>query len=306
VTALAPAKINLVLRVGAPDSSGYHPLVTVFQALDLWDEVSVSKAPQDELVIRGSGNLSGVPTDTTNIVWRAVDNLAKYLDLHSGQREPLRITVDKRIPVAGGMAGGSADAAATLVALNDLWGAGVDARQLREVGKQLGADVPFSLLGGCALGQGRGDDLTVLAAPRPLHVVIVRSPFELSTPLVYATLDSLRAGRPAALPSGSQEAGIVTAPLEELSTRVVNDLQDAAIRLAPAVGDVLAAVSAAGSITARVSGSGPTVWGLCLDEAHAREVAQTLTEQGFDALPTRSTPLGAHLRTGFSSPTEAR
>jgi 4-diphosphocytidyl-2-C-methyl-D-erythritol kinase len=301
VTAVAPAKINLLLRVGAPDSSGYHPLVTVFQALDLWDEVTVEAASHDELVITGPGDLSGVPTDSRNIVWRAADALADRF----GQREPLKITVTKRIPVAGGMAGGSADAAATLIALNELWQMSLGADVLTEVARGLGADVPFSLLGGCALGQSRGDELTPLDAGRLLHVVILRSPFELSTPLVYSTLDTLRAGQTPPLPSPAQVIGMANAEPDTLAILIGNDLQEAAIRLAPAVGDAVAAASLAGATAAMVSGSGPTVWGLCRDDEHARGVSQTLTDQGWDAFPVQSTALGAHLRTGSSSPTAA-
>lgn len=298
-TAAAPAKINLLLRVGAPDASGYHPLVTVFQALDLWDEVTVTGAPRDELMVTGPGDLSGVPTDGTNIVWRAADALAD----HVGQRKPLSITVTKRIPVAGGMAGGSADAAATLVALNELWQLGLSQEALTEVGRGVGSDVPFCLHGGCALGQSRGDVLTPLGRNQPLHVVVVRSPFELSTPLVYATLDTLRAGEAPPLPVPTQVVDIAVAEPERVAALLGNDLQDAAIHVAPAIGDALAAVSLAGAMTAMVSGSGPTVWGLCRDGQEARGVARTLTGQGWDAFPAQSTLLGAHLRKVSSSPT---
>ncbi len=303
VTATAPAKINLILRVGAPDESGYHPLVTVFQAVDLWDEVAIVSADADSLVIEGAGNLSGVPTDRTNIVWKAVDALAHV----RGLREPLAITITKTIPVAGGMAGGSADAAATLVALNELWQVGLTSPQILDMAATLGADVPFSLLGGTALGEGRGDLLTPLIRQQPLHLVVVTAPLELSTPRVYKTLDDLRAeGQGTLTPLSSSELDVVIGDdVGELIGVLSNDLQPAALKMAPIVQKNLDVLSEAGALAHLVSGSGPTVFGLCVDATHVADVANFLLQRGFSATPTTSTPLGARLTSSLSSAREA-
>jgi 4-diphosphocytidyl-2-C-methyl-D-erythritol kinase len=304
VIARAPAKINLILRVGLPGDSGYHPLVTVFQAVDLWDEVSVTPADKDHLVVEGSVDVSGVPTDHTNIVWKAVDALSQ----ERRHREPLAITITKTIPVAGGMAGGSADAAATLVALNDLWSLGLTTQELADIAATLGADVPFSLLGGLALGEGLGDVLTALARHEPLHIVVVSSPLALSTPLVYKTLDERRGegeGVLAAL-SAKEIAGVVGNDVHELANILANDLQPATLQLAPEVHDTLDALHDAGALASLVSGSGPTVFGLCEDATHAAEVAGVLRRRGLSATETVSTPGGANLISSLSSPKEDR
>jgi 4-diphosphocytidyl-2-C-methyl-D-erythritol kinase len=304
VTATAPAKINLVLRVGAPDESGYHPLVTVFQAVDMWDEVSVSPADTDSLIVDGPVDVSGVPTDHSNIVWKAVDALSSV----RGSREPLTVAITKTIPVAGGMAGGSADAAATLLAVNDLWQMGLTPQELAGIAATLGADVPFSLLGGLALGEGRGDVLTPLTRRQPMHVVVVSSSLTLSTPRVYQTLDELRGGEEA-IPVSLTDRDIARVSgddVKELIGALSNDLQPAALDLAPTVQANLDALSEAGAMAQLVSGSGPTIFGVCGDAAHASEVAEALRAKGLRAKETVSTPLGAHLISSLSSPTEAR
>jgi 4-diphosphocytidyl-2C-methyl-D-erythritol kinase len=299
VIAKAPAKINLILRVGAPDDSGYHPLVTVFQAVDLWDEVAVSSADSDRLVVSGSVDVSGVPTDQTNIVWKAVDALSSV----RGNREPLTITITKRIPVAGGMAGGSADAAATLVALNELWGLGLAPRELADIGATLGADVPFSLRGGLALGEGRGDILTPLDRQQLVHVVAVISALALSTPKVYQTLDERRQGGGGILEplSDGELAGVTGNDVTELIGVLTNDLQPATISLAPTVQANLDALGEAGALASLVSGSGPTVFGLCRDATHATQVAHAVRVKGLHAIDTVSTSQGAHLISSLSS-----
>jgi 4-diphosphocytidyl-2-C-methyl-D-erythritol kinase len=304
VTARAPAKINLVLRVGLPDDTGYHPLVTVFQAVDIWDEVTVEESAEDRLTIDGVGDLSGVPTNHTNIVWRAVEALCA----HTNHRTPLHIHLSKQIPVAGGMAGGSADAAATLVAVSALWSLDLSAQQLHEIAARLGADVPFSLLGGLALGQARGDVLTPLERTTPLHVVIARSPFELSTPTVYRELDRLRETGEADPPRLEVATIDTVGQLSpaELAEVIANDLDGPARHLQPEIDRVLDAVKNAGAMTSLVSGSGPTVWGLCDSAENASEVALALASQGIDAVASQDTPRGAELVTDPSSPTAAR
>jgi 4-diphosphocytidyl-2-C-methyl-D-erythritol kinase len=302
VTAAAPAKINLILRVGTPDDSGYHPLVTVFQAVDMWDEVTITPADTDQLSVRGSKDVTGVPTDQTNIVWKAVDAVSQLRE----HREPLAITIAKSIPVAGGMAGGSADAAATLVALNELWQMGLAADKLSDIATTLGADVPFSLQGGLALGHGRGDVLTPLTRGQPLHLVVVTSALSLSTPLVYKKVDELRSEgevRLAAL-TDQELARVTGEDVESLAGVVSNDLQSAAFALAPQIHKAVDALNEAGALASLVSGSGPTVFGVCVDAAQAKSVASELQGRGFMAQDTVSTTRGARLTSFLSSPTE--
>lgn len=302
VTAQAPAKINLVLRVGPPDATGYHPLVTVFQALSWFDEVTVRESSSDRLTIGGDGDLSGVPTDTTNIVWAAADALAARI----GHRTPLDIHINKTIPVAGGMAGGSANAAATLVALNELWQGGMDLGALEAVASEVGADVPFSLRGGLCVGEGRGDQLTSYPRSHDLHVVVVASRLQLSTPRIYQRLDTLREGRVVALPEVSDSAisEVLTADGEQLARLMANDLEEAALHEAPELRDTLSAMVDAGAYASMVSGSGPTVWGVCKSAVHASDVASTLQQRGLDARAVVTTPLGAHVTSSLSSPME--
>jgi 4-diphosphocytidyl-2-C-methyl-D-erythritol kinase len=303
VIARAPAKINLVLRVGAPDDSGYHPLVTVFQAVDIWDDVMITSADTDQLTVQGQGDVTGVPTDQTNIVWSAVDALSQL----RGSREPLAITIWKDIPVAGGMAGGSADAAATLVALNERWQLGLGPRHLADIAATLGADVPFSLIGGLALGEGRGDHLTPLTRQQPLHAVIVTSALTLSTPLVYKTLDGLRGEGvdPLVALSQAELASVTSGDLDGLIKVVSNDLQPATLELEPTVQETIDALREAGALVSLVSGSGPTVFGLCVDASDSATVASALRARGLNARETVSTPGGAHLISSLSSPMEA-
>ena len=301
VSVRAPAKVNLVLQVGAPDASGYHPLATVFQAVNIWDEVTVTRSDRDRLTVEGDRDLAGVPTDTSNIVWRAVE----ALEAEGARRTPLHVHVVKRIPVAGGMAGGSADAAATLVAVNRLWGVGADLADLHRLAQPLGADVPFSLLGGLALGEGRGDVLTPLVRTTPLHLVIVKSSTSLSTPTVYRKLDEMR--RDGAIPQRTLTldgfAAIGQKTAGEASSLMVNDLEAPACALWPELVGVLHSVRESGARLAMVSGSGPTVWGLCDSSDHAAAVATRLKETGCDAVSTTSVDGGAEVISRPSSPT---
>jgi len=301
VRAAAPAKINLVLRVADPTPDGYHPLVTVFQAVDLWDELVVSNADSDGLVVVGDGDISGVPTDSRNIIWRARDLVQGAIG-HSGS---VGVILTKRIPVAGGMAGGSADAAAMLVALNELWRGGLNTEDLLGLASQLGADVPFSLLGGLALGEGRGDTLTVCERRQPLHLVVVPSPFELSTPEVYRRFDELTP-HPSPLPTVEAllAEGFGDMTPDQLASQITNDLEPAALSLAPEVAEVATSLTESGALASMVSGSGPTVFGLCHSAEHAGKVASDMTGRGFPAVATAATSQGTRLISSLSSPTE--
>lgn len=276
-----PAKINLALAVGDRRPDGFHDLRTVFHAVDLYDVVTATRSE----ALSVSCTVEGVPTDDTNLAWRA----ARAVDGEAG----VALHIDKTIPVAGGMAGGSADAAATLVACDRLWGAGLDAEALHERATGLGSDVPFALVGGTAIGSGRGERLQPIAAPE-LHWVLVPAAAAITAGAAYARLDELRA-------DGTSERAdvdaVVTAladqDLTALAAALANDLQAAAVSLYPPLADTLAAVEAAGALRALVSGSGPTVVGLARDAGHAQDLAASLTAGGRPARTARGPVPGA-------------
>ena len=287
VTAVAPAKINLHLAVGDARADGYHELVTVYRALDLWEEVTVGFAPEgddDEVTVSGPG-ADQVPTDRTNLAARAVDLLRD----EAGVDRPVSIGIVKGVPVAGGMAGGSADAAAALVATDRLLGLGLTRSELEERAGRLGSDIPFCVRGGTALGTGRGEELaTLLHARAEQFVVVATARGGLSTPAVYAELDRLRAE---AAGSGGREQPRVGAvePLVEalagdapavVAALLGNDLQAAALSLRPELRRTLRAGEEAGALHGMVSGSGPTCLFFCASHDDAIAVATELSGAG--------------------------
>ena len=286
VVARAPAKVNVHLAVGPLRSDGFHELRTVYLAVSLFD--TVTAGPGDGLSLSLSGEGAGpggtadrVPTDRRNLVWRAAELLAR----HAGVPADAALHVHKAIPPAAGLAGGSADAAAALVALDALWGTHATRGDLTALAAQLGSDVPFSLAGGIAIGTGRGEQLTPVLARRPWHWVLGIADGGLSTPAVYAELDRLRAaGR---VPDGTQTPSpepVLTAlrsgPTPALAAALVNDLQAPAISLRPALRRALRAATDAGAVGALVSGSGPTVAALADDEDAALRLAAVLAGEG--------------------------
>jgi 4-diphosphocytidyl-2-C-methyl-D-erythritol kinase len=283
VTARVPAKVNLQLSVGPPGADGYHDLVTVFHALALFDEVTVTSADTDSVVVTGEGARS-VPADGSNLAARAVAALVDAVGPGVRDAPGLAIEIRKRIPVAAGLAGGSADAAGALVACNELWGAGLSHAELAEVAAKVGSDVGFALLGGTAVGLGRGDQVTPALAAGTYHWVLAFADGQLSTPAVYAACDRLRAGR-AAPPTAPQLNTALMAALRsgepaELGPLLSNDLQPAAVSLLPRLRQALAAGREHGALGAIVSGSGPTCAFLARDGAHARDLAVGLAGAG--------------------------
>jgi len=276
VTVRVPAKVNLHLGVGAPRDDGFHPLMTVYHAVDLVDEVTVSPAGTWAVEVTGDGtvDVSGVPADGSNLVVRA----GRALGAHHGLDAAARITVRKGIPVAGGMAGGSADAAAALVALDRLWGTASGDQVLFDLAAELGSDVPFGLVGRNALGTGRGEQVEQLPGVDVRRWwVVVPAPGEgLSTPTVYGRHDELRPDAPATPPAPHRLVAFLEDPSETLAPLLHNDLQAAALDLRPGLAGLLAAGEAAGALRGLVSGSGPTCVFLCADEASAHEVADVL------------------------------
>lgn len=277
VSVRAPGKINLALRVGPPGADGYHEVASVLHAVSLFEDVVASAADDITCTVTGD-EAAAVPTDSSNLAVRAALLLAE----RAGVDEGVHLTVRKQVPVAGGMGGGSADAAAALVACDALWRTGMSRDGLAELGSELGADVPFALLGGTALGTGRGDRLTPALARGEHHWVLALSHERLSTPGVYAECDRLRAGRPVPdprVPDAMMQA-LRSADDEALGRSLVNDLQPAACSLLPSIDRTLAVGADAGALGGLVSGSGPTVGFLVRDPEHALDVSVALTASG--------------------------
>jgi 4-diphosphocytidyl-2-C-methyl-D-erythritol kinase len=280
VTARAPAKINVQLAVGPLRDDGFHEVQTVYFAVSLFDTVTVRPAERLSVAVSGEG-AGEVPTDRGNLVWQAAELLAE----HAGAAAGARIEVAKSIPAAAGLAGGSADAAATLVALDALWDLRSDRRRLAALAARLGSDVPFSLLGGVALGGGRGERLTPVLARREWHWALGIAHEGLSTPAVYAELDRLRAAGRLPADSTLPEPERVIAALgsgdtEALAGALGNDLQAAAVSLRPHLRRALRSATGAGAAAALISGSGPTVAALARDQEAAVRLAAALAAEG--------------------------
>jgi len=280
-----PAKVNLQLAVGQPRADGYHPLVTVFHAVSLFDEVTVSPAQKTSLSVSGE-DAAEVPRDRSNLAWKAASALVQAAGLRGSA---VAIRIKKRIPVAAGLAGGSADAAATLLACNELWQTGLSQRDLSELAAGLGSDVPFALVGGTAVGRGRGEQLTPALASGSYHWALAFGHEGLSTAQVYSTCDRLRAARVAAGDRSQPGEPELSHPLmtalrsgdpARVGPLLSNDLQPAALSLQPELRRTLTAGRELGSLGAIISGSGPTCAFLASDAAHAREIAVGLTGAG--------------------------
>ena len=301
VTASAPGKTNLFFAVGPLLVDGFHEVASVYLALDLREEVTVS--PAETWSVSVTGNISAeqiasVPTGEDNLVVRAAKHVAELAQVPA---QPTSFAIDKHVPVAGGMGGGSADAAAALLAVNALWHAGVESQLSESVA--LGADVPFALAGGIAVGLGRGEVLTQIESVPAINLVLVTSDEGLSTPAVYKRLDELRAARGVdpmeapeatvpdefirALQSGDQAA---------ISTLLINDLQEAALDLRPDLRKTIEDGLVAGALSGFVSGSGPTIAFLVADADGAESIAQKLHSQGYHALAAAGPAAGAFIR----------
>jgi len=304
VTVRVPAKLNLQLAVGPRRADGYHDLVTVFHAVSLFDEVTVVPAGQDGLEASGEG-ADRVPAGRDNLALRAVAALRSAMPGGAAGLAGVHVTIFKRIPVAAGLAGGSADAAAALVACNELWGGGLSQAQLVEVAARVGSDVAFALLGGTAVGRGRGERLTPALAPAtPYHWVLAFADGSLSTPEVYAALDRLRAAEASAPkspknpagragPAGRARSGAAEPDLDaalmsalrsgearRVGRALSNDLQQAALSLFPPLRKTLAAGLELGALGALVSGSGPTCMFLAASAERALDLAVSLSGAG--------------------------
>ena len=301
VTARVPAKVNLELMVGPRRPDGFHHLATVFQAVGLHDDVTVEPAQEWGVTINGP-YADLVPADGTNLAIRA----ARLLAREAGTDVPVHITIDKDIPVAAGMAGGSADAAGTLLACDALWGVWSSKAELEEMAAELGSDVPFALLGGTAMGSGRGDQLAPVLGRGRYTWVFALSDVGLKTPDVYAECDRLRShlrvGDPAI--SSAMMTALRSGDAASLGRALSNDLQAAALSLQPALAEVLATGMDNGALGGIVSGSGPTVAFLVSDTERSLDLAVALTASG--AAPSVKRAIGpvrgAHIITAASGP----
>jgi 4-diphosphocytidyl-2-C-methyl-D-erythritol kinase len=283
----APAKINLALCVGPSRRDGYHPLATVYQAVSLYDEVHAAWAEPDEFAVTVSGEGADlVPTDETNLALRAARLLAR--DHGQGGSLGALLSIKKAIPVAGGLAGGSADAAAALLACAVLWDLDVGSNELTPLAAELGSDVPFALLGGTALGSGRGEHVVPVLARGGYHWVLAFGHHGLSTPAVYRRHDELGARKAGLRGRGGPAFEVPPALMNALRSgdpvalgaALVNDLQPAALDLQPRLRQVLEAGLEHGAVGALVSGSGPTCAFLAANEAAAVDLSVALSADG--------------------------
>jgi 4-diphosphocytidyl-2-C-methyl-D-erythritol kinase len=283
-----PAKINLALKVGAPRADGYHPLATVYQAVSLYDQVQAEWADpgEFEVVVSGEG-ADQVPLDDSNLVIRAARLLAQRHGPHDSPGARLSIT--KSIPVAGGLAGGSANGAAALLACAALWDLDVDAEELHRLAAELGSDVPFALVGGTAVGTGRGEDVAPALARGSYQWVLAFGYHGLSTAAVYRRFDELSPGAaPPEVPADLMNA-LRSGDPRMLAAALSNDLQPAALDLQPRLRTVLETGLEYGALGALVSGSGPTCAFLVESESAAVDLSVSLSAEGLCRAVRRAT-----------------
>lgn len=297
VTVRVPAKINLYLGVGPARPDGYHDLATVFQAVSVYDEVTVRRADAMSVQVIGPW-APEVPIDQTNLAWRAAEAVARA----AAVEQAFAITIDKSIPVAGGLAGGSADAAAALVATNEVLGSSLSWDDLERLAAGLGSDVPFLLHGGSAVGTGRGIELTPVLTRGSFHWVLATFASGLSTPDMYADLDRRRGPgftEPPEVPESALRA-LAQGDPHLLADQLANDLQPSAVAARAALADVLTAGRDLGALGGIVSGSGPTCMFLVGSESQALDVAAGLRASGLvnSALSVHGPVHGARVVTG--------
>jgi len=280
VIARVPAKVNLQLAVGPLGNDGFHEVTTVFQAISLFDDVTVETAAENNgISIQVTGQTStGVPSDSSNLAVKAATLMIKNYDLPSD----INIKLKKEIPVAGGMAGGSADAAGVIVGLDSLFELGLSRDEMEMVGSKIGADVPFSICGGVAIGTGKGDQITPALFKGSYNWVLALSGQGLATPSVYAECDRLREGLSISTPVVSEQLmqALRAGDAKALGKSLSNDLQPAACSLRPALRLVLDVGLDYGALGGIVSGSGPTVAFLVKDDEHAMDLTVALSSSG--------------------------
>jgi 4-diphosphocytidyl-2-C-methyl-D-erythritol kinase len=275
----AHAKVNLDLRVLGTRADGFHELRTVFQSLELHDTITCVTRPGPITI---ACRTAGVPLDETNVVWKSAAELWKELGRRGDPRD-VKITIKKEIPVQAGLGGGSANAAAALLALARLWG-GAPIPFLRELAARIGADVPFFLSGGTALGLGRGEEIYPLVDMPPHWVVIVRPPYGVSTAEAYAWYDE---DRVAGLRE-PRELQVLPVPWPTRAAQMINDLEPPVVRRHPEIVALRTALRDGGAVAAAMSGSGSAVFGIFKSRAAAKRVLRPLSKAGSVALLTRT------------------
>jgi 4-diphosphocytidyl-2-C-methyl-D-erythritol kinase len=294
----APGKINLFMRVGSVQADGYHDVATAYQAVSLYEDVRAWPDDDFSVAFGGSVDTSGLPVDRSNLAIKAAKLLARTAGVPGG----VHLEIEKHVPIAGGMGGGSADAAATLVACDALWGTALSKEELHVLAAKLGADVPFALSGGTAIGTGRGDRLSPALATGSFHWVLAVAEFGLSTPGVYRELDRRREERLAFAPAEMSPVvdSTVLQALRAGDARLLagalhNDLQVAALGLAPGLGGILELGEAHGALAGLVSGSGPTVAFLVDDAESAIELQVALSAARLNAVHVHGPVHGARI-----------
>lgn len=296
----APGKINVFLEVGDAQDDSYHEVATAYQAVSLYEELWATD--DDEISVHVSGSVvtpGSVPTDDRNLAVRAARLLAQATGVSAGARLEIR----KSVPVAGGMGGGSADAAAALLACDALWGTGLSTNELLRLGARLGADVPFALMGGTAIGTGRGDQLSPALARGRFDWVLVSSDEGMSTPIVYGELDAHRARHLVDIGPAPRQPAVATdvshalrqGDAGMLAAALRNDLQAPALHLRPDLARVLETGEKAGALAGIVSGSGPTLAFLASDETSAIDLQVVLAAAGHRALHVHGPVAGARI-----------
>ena len=299
VHAKAPGKINVFLKVGAQLDDGYHDVAIAYQAVSLYEEVRVAESDDFHVTVGGSVELSRVPTDGANIAIKA----ARLLAAKTGYRGGASIEISKHVPVTGGMGGGSADAAATLIACDALWGTELLREDMLELARKLGADVPFALTGGTAIGTGRGDELSPALAQGTFQWVLALADFGLSTPEVYAELDRHRERHAQDIFPVDPRPSVDTDVLQALragdpamlAAAMHNDLQAAALHLQPSLTEVIELGEHNGALAGIVSGSGPTVAFLAADLDAALELQVALSAARLNVVRATGPVHGARL-----------
>jgi len=299
VHARAPGKINVFFEVGAAGADGYHEVASAYQAVSAYEDVWATPGDGFTIEVDGSVDVSGVPLDGANLAVQAARLLAGEIGYEGG----VHLRVHKGVPVAGGMGGGSADAAAALVACDALWGAGMSTQDLHRLAARLGADVPFALMGGTAVGTGRGEQLSPALARGRFDWVLVISDEGMPTPEVYRELDEYRSSGAASVPPAPARPAVFPPVLQALrqgDARMLgatahNDLSHAALRLRPALDDIIDLGLAEGALTGIVSGSGPTLAFLADGEQAAIALEVALSAAGHQTLHVHGPVPGARL-----------
>lgn len=295
----APGKINVFLKVGSRMDDGYHDVAIAYQAVSLYEEVRVTEADDFSVEVEGTVDISRVPTDGSNIAIAA----ARLLAARTGYPGGASIRIEKRVPVTGGMGGGSADAAATLLACDALWGTELPRDEMLDLARKLGADVPFAFTGGTAIGTGRGDELSPALAQGSFSWVLALADFGLSTPAVYSELDRHRERHAQDIFPADPRPVVDTDVLQALragdahmlAAAMHNDLQAAALHLEPSLGDVLELGEQNGALAGIVSGSGPTVAFLVADTDSALELQVALSASGLNVVRATGPVHGARI-----------